>query len=53
MKKGKIIGIIAVFMALLVISLPFVFASQINLVYDANGNLVSGDGKFRTYNSLN
>ena len=30
-----------------------VFAGTLNLEYDANGNLVSGDGLFREYNSLN
>ena len=40
-------------MAFLVVSLPVVFAEELNLVYDANGNLVSGDGSFRIYNSLN
>ena len=33
--------------------LPVCFANELNLVYDANGNLVSGDGKYREYNSLN
>ncbi len=33
--------------------IPIVHASELNLVYDANGNLVTGDGKYREYNSLN
>jgi hypothetical protein len=33
--------------------MPFCFAVEMNLEYDANGNLVTGDGKYRTYNSLN
>jgi RHS repeat-associated protein len=33
--------------------MPFCFATQLNLSYDANGNLISGDGKYREYNSLN
>jgi len=33
--------------------MPFCFAAEMSLTYDANGNLISGDGKFRTYNSLN
>ncbi len=41
----------AVFMVVLVISLPFVFATELS--YDANGNLISGDGKFRVYNGFN
>ncbi|MBI5398001.1 hypothetical protein HZB03_00925, partial [Candidatus Woesearchaeota archaeon] len=40
-------------MVLLVISLPVCFASELNLVYDANGNLVTGDGLFREYDGLN
>ncbi len=51
MKKAIIIS--AICMAILVISLPICFASEISLVYDANGNLISGDGYNRTYNSLN
>lgn len=27
--------------------------ARLNLMYDANGNLVTGDGKYREYNSLN
>jgi len=38
---------------LLVISLPLVHAAELRLTYDANGNLVTGDGKYRVYNSLN
>jgi len=36
-----------------VISMPFCFAQEMVLSYDANGNLVTGDGKYRVYNSLN
>jgi len=32
---------------------PICFASEIKLSYDANGNLVSGDGFFREYNGFN
>ncbi|MDP3734109.1 MAG: hypothetical protein Q8R37_02680, partial [Nanoarchaeota archaeon] len=39
--------------ALLVVSLPVTFAATLNLQYDANGNLVTGDGKYRVYNSFN
>ena len=49
----KKIFLIAVFMVLLIISLPICFSAELNLIYDANGNLVTGDGKFREYNSLN
>lgn len=39
----------------LFISIPPVFASQINqtLTYDGNGNLITGDGKYREYNEFN
>jgi len=33
--------------------MPFCFAVEMSLTYDANGNLITGDGKYRTYNSLN
>ncbi len=39
--------------AILIASVPLTFALELRLTYDANGNLVTGDGKFRTYNSLN
>ncbi len=45
--------LIALFLASLIIMLPVCFAAELNLVYDANGNLLSGDGYVRTYNSLN
>jgi RHS repeat-associated protein len=39
----------------LILSIPPVFASQINqtLTYDGNGNLITGDGKYREYNEFN
>ncbi|MBI4010248.1 MAG: hypothetical protein HY361_03610 [Candidatus Aenigmarchaeota archaeon] len=45
--------ITAIFMAVLIISIPVIAAEELNLVYDANGNLVSGDGFVREYNGLN
>jgi len=42
---------VALFFALLVI--PISFATETSLTYDTNGNLVSGDGFYREYNSLN
>jgi hypothetical protein len=45
--------IIALLLALLIVSLPVCFADTLNLIYDANGNLVTGDGFYREYNSLN
>ncbi|MBI5398004.1 hypothetical protein HZB03_00940 [Candidatus Woesearchaeota archaeon] len=53
MKRHKPLPLIAAFMAFLIVSLPVTFASELNLVYDANGNLVTGDGMYREYNSLN
>ncbi len=52
MSISKLKGI-AVFMVMLIMMIPIVHASELNLVYDANGNLVTGDGKYREYNSLN
>ena len=43
----------SVLLAALIISLPVTFAVELRLTYDANGNLLTGDGKFRVYNSLN
>ena len=40
-------------MVLLVISLPIALADELNLQYDANGNLVTGDSFYREYNELN
>lgn len=40
-------------MLFLVLSIPITTAEALNLVTDANGNLVSGDGLYREYNSLN
>ncbi len=53
MNTAKKYGAVAVFMIFLVVSMPVVFATELNLVYDANGNLLYGDGKYREYNSLN
>jgi len=36
------------------ISLSYFYTTaEMSLIYDANGNLVTGDGKYRVYNSLN
>jgi len=45
--------IIAVFLTILIFCLPVCFADSLSLTYDKNGNLVSGDGLYRVYNSLN
>jgi len=50
--KRTINWIVYILLAL-VVSIPFVHAAEISLTYDANGNLVSGDGYYREYNSLN
>ena len=49
----KYVQTIAVFLAMLIVMLPVAFADTLNLIYDGNGNLVSGDGSYRVYNSLN
>jgi len=46
----------AVILILLLISLPISFASAIsshNLTYDGNGNLITGNGKYRECNEFN
>ena len=53
MKSKLYLTNIALFMAVLIIMLPVAFADSISLTYDANGNLVTGDGNYRVYNSLN
>jgi hypothetical protein len=38
----------------LILSMPVAFAYQeYSLTYDGNGNLITGDGKFRVYNEFN
>ena len=53
MKPQIYFRFLAIFMIALVISLPVILAEELNLIYDANGNLVSGDGFVREYNGLN
>ena len=43
----------AIFITSLLGMLPVCFADRLNLVYDNNGNLITGDGFYREYNSLN
>jgi len=38
---------------LFMVLVPLVYGVESSLSYDTNGNLVTGDGKYRTYNSLN
>ena len=51
----KIRVVIIFFSLLLVISLPITFSLQTNqtFTYDGNGNLITGDGKYREYNEFN
>ena len=53
MKKAKHPRASAVLIAVLIIMIPVCFADTISLTYDDNGNLVTGDGLYRKYNSLN
>jgi hypothetical protein len=46
-------SIYACCVALFVVMLPLCLASELHLIYDANGNLVTGDGKYRVYNGFN
>jgi len=47
--------LILIFLILLILSIPPVFAAELNqtLLYDGNGNLIAGDGKHREYNEFN
>ena len=38
---------------MLILSMSIATATEMKLIYDANGNLVTGDGEYRIYNSLN
>lgn len=51
--KGTPWQVIGLILAVLVMSMPVTFAETLSLQYDANGDLVTGDGKFRVYNDLN
>jgi hypothetical protein len=53
MKLQKYIEFIAIFLVTLIVSISFVSAAEIKLTYDVNGNLITGDGKFRVYNGFN
>src|SRR3989344_7735299 len=41
------------FLMTLILSIPITFAFELNLIYDGNGNLITGDGKYREYNGFN
>ena len=53
MNTAKKCGAVAVFMIFLIISMPIVFATEINIQTDANGNIVTDGTTYREYNSLN
>ena len=36
-----------------IISLPVIFADELNLQYDSVGNLITGDGFYREYDGFN
>ena len=46
-------GTVALSLILLIVSLPFTFAEELNLITDNNGNLITGDSFYREYNELN
>ncbi len=49
----KVKVIIILFLFLFVVSLPITLAAELTLIYDSNGNLITGDGKYREYNEFN
>ena len=53
MKYKNHIRTTAIFLALLIISLPIIFAEEFSRTYDANGNLISDGKYYREYNGLN
>src|SRR3989338_2788400 len=53
MSKMNYLKNIAIFMSLLVISMPIVFSDNMHLVVNKNGALVTGDGYYREYNEYN
>lgn len=53
MKPLKYLKIIVSVLIYLIISLQIIFAQELNLQYDAVGNLVTGDGFYREYDGFN
>lgn len=53
MKLRNYVRAIAIFLSLLIISLPIIFAEELSRTYDANGNLISDGKYYREYNGLN
>lgn len=53
MKLNSYLKVIVSLLVYLVVSLPVIFAQELNLQYDAIGNLVTGDGLYREYDGFN
>lgn len=53
MIKVHCASLTALFLSVIIVSLPVCNAASLSLQYDQNGNLVTGDGLFREYNCLN
>ena len=52
-RRSWAFNLLGVALALFIVLLPLTEAATLNLTYDANGNLVTGDGKYRVYNNQN
>jgi len=53
MKLNSYLKIIVSVLIYLIISLPIIFAQELNLQYDSVGNLVTGDSFYREYDGFN
>ena len=53
MKLNNYLKLIVSILVYLIISLPIIFAQELNLQYDAVGNLVTGDNFYREYDGFN
>ena len=54
MKQKRFNIVLTLFISFLLLSIPLTFSqTQSNLTYDGNGNLITGDGKYREYNEFN
>lgn len=53
MKLNSYIKITVSILVYLIVSLPIIFAQELNLQYDAVGNLVTGDNFYREYDGFN
>jgi RHS repeat-associated protein len=54
--KKRSLGLVyslSCFIIFLLVSIPFCLSIELNLTYDGNGNLITGDGKYREYNEFN